>query len=309
MSSKRIAEELRSRIATGVLKPGDHVPSARQITREWGVAIATASKALALLQDEGLVRAVPGVGTIVNQDLSRERIVAAALLIADREGLGAVSMRRLAHELGVAAMSLYRYVPGKEELVLLIADAAFAAEPPISPGLGRAPDARAPDARAMLAAAARHQWRIYRKHPWLAGALSLLRPQLLPHGMAHTERTLQALAALGLPPAQLLVAGLTVIGYVRGVALNLETEAQAEQDTGVSRAAYMAAQAAAFQALLRGGTFPALQSASAQPDLDVGPDALFEFGLARLIDGLARPAGPGPGSGSGPGPGGRIPAI
>lgn len=305
MSSKRIAGELRSRIATGVLKPGDHVPSARQITREWGVAIATASKALALLQEEGLVRAVPGVGTIVNQDLSRERIVAAALQIADREGLGAVSMRRLAHELGVTAMSLYRYVPGKEELVLLIADAAFAAEPPESrvPPEPRVPPCQGPDpdARAVLAAAARHQWRIYRKHPWLAGALSLMRPQLLPRGMAHTERTLQALAALGVPPAQLLVAGLTVIGFVRGVAMNLETEAQAEQDTGVSRAAYMTAQQAPFQTLLHGGAFPVLQSASAQPELDVGLDALFEFGLARLIDGLALWAGPGPG--------GRVPAI
>jgi DNA-binding GntR family transcriptional regulator len=56
----RIVDEIRGRIASGELKPGDRVPSARQITQEWGVAIATATKALAALQAEGVVRAVVG---------------------------------------------------------------------------------------------------------------------------------------------------------------------------------------------------------------------------------------------------------
>src|SRR5258706_8508085 len=60
-----IVDEIRARIAAGRLRPGDRVPSARQITQEWGVAIATATKALATLQAEGLVRAVVGVGTVV----------------------------------------------------------------------------------------------------------------------------------------------------------------------------------------------------------------------------------------------------
>src|SRR5690242_2785523 len=80
------------------------VPSTREIVRRWGVAMATASKVLALLRDEGLVQTRPGAGTVVvgpirrlapgtgrrpgGQALSARRIVAAAIAVADREGLG-----------------------------------------------------------------------------------------------------------------------------------------------------------------------------------------------------------------------------
>ena len=63
--SMRIAAELRAQIERGELAPGERVPSAREITRRWGVAIATATRVLAALRDDGLVRAVPGVGTVV----------------------------------------------------------------------------------------------------------------------------------------------------------------------------------------------------------------------------------------------------
>src|SRR5580698_9670094 len=61
----QIAAELRDQIETGALAPGDRVPSTRAITQRWGVAMATATKALAALRQEGLVRPVPGVGTVV----------------------------------------------------------------------------------------------------------------------------------------------------------------------------------------------------------------------------------------------------
>jgi AcrR family transcriptional regulator len=279
MSSARIAAEIRRRITSGELKAGDRVPSARQITQAWGVAIATATKALAMLRAEGLVRAVPGIGTVVDQGLSKERIVAVALAIADSEGLAAVSMRRIARELGVATMSLYRYVPGKDDLVMLIADAAFAEDKlPATPPYGW---------RARLEVVARLQWKIYHKHSWMAGAMSITRPQLVPNGMAHTEWTLQAIDGLGLSPEMSLVVAVTVIGYVRGVAVSLEMETQAEQDTGLSNDAYMAAQEAQFRAVFGGGAFPTLARMSVQPEIDLGLDTLFEFGLARLLDGLA----------------------
>ena len=63
--SVRIVAELRRRIAAGELPPNARVPSTRQITQEWGVAMATATKVLTALRHEGLVRAVPGVGTVV----------------------------------------------------------------------------------------------------------------------------------------------------------------------------------------------------------------------------------------------------
>src|SRR3954447_23499400 len=120
---RRIADEIRERIERGELRPGQTVPSARQITKDHGVALATAAKVLAALRQEGLVSAVPGIGTVVARDskpaVRRPRrtrdmgVVRVALEIADREGLAEVSMRRIASELGMATMSLYRHVPGK----------------------------------------------------------------------------------------------------------------------------------------------------------------------------------------------------
>ena len=89
-------------------------------------APATAAKVLTLLQHEGLVRAQPRVGYVVaaarsapggDPELSRERIVRAAIDLADAEGLPALSMRAVAARLGVAAMSPYRYVESKDALI------------------------------------------------------------------------------------------------------------------------------------------------------------------------------------------------
>ncbi|WP_311931749.1 winged helix-turn-helix domain-containing protein [Microbispora sp. H11081] len=62
---QEIAAGIRRRIEAGELRPGDRVPSTREIVREWGVAMATATKVLTELRREGLVHAVPGVGTVV----------------------------------------------------------------------------------------------------------------------------------------------------------------------------------------------------------------------------------------------------
>src|SRR5262245_45616375 len=165
-----IVDEIRRRIVSGHLRPGDRIPSARAITREWGVAIATATRALAALRSQGLVRSVVGVGTVVvataqppqetsdapkrtvGRDLTRDRIVRTAIAVADAEGLPALTMRRLATELDVAVMSLYRHVSGKEELVVLMADDIF--------GEATLPDPPPSGWRAQVEAVARLQWAV-----------------------------------------------------------------------------------------------------------------------------------------------------
>ena len=281
MSAANIVAELRQRIVSGKLQPGDRVPSARQIMRKWGVAIATATKVLATLQQEGLVRASPGVGTVVaGPDLSKARIVDAAIAIADREGLAAVSMRRLATELRVATMSLYRHVPSKDELVLVMLDAVFREE--------ALPSKRPRGWRAKLDLLARVQWAIYRRHKWMAATISLTRPVLVPNGMKHTEWALEATDGVVGDAAQQLLVALTLFGFVRGLAASLETETYAEQDTGMSSDDHIEAQTREFEAIVASGAFPMLTRVSAVPDLDVGLDALFEFGLARVLDGIER---------------------
>nr|SBO99591.1 Transcriptional regulator, GntR family / Transcriptional regulator, TetR family [Nonomuraea gerenzanensis] len=284
-----IVEELRRRIAVGELGAGERLPSTRQIIREWGVAMATATKVLSRLQEEGLARVVPGVGTVVAgrevvartpvQDLTTRRIVRAAIAVADGEGLAAVSMRRVATELGASAMSLYRHVAGKDELVHLMADAVYGDDPP--------PEQVPRGWRERLELAARQQWRIYRRHPWLARAISLMRPEFVPNGMAHTDRLLRALDGLGLDANTMMHAVLSLLGYVRGAAVSLEAEEQARTETGITDDDWMRAREAELERLFASGAYPTLARVVAQPGLDLDLDSVFEFGLRRQLDGLA----------------------
>ncbi|NKQ57528.1 TetR/AcrR family transcriptional regulator, partial [Amycolatopsis sp. K13G38] len=209
-----------------------------------------------------------------NTDLSRERIVAAGIAIADADGLAAVSMRRVAAELGAATMSLYRHVPGKEELVVLMADVALTEEP-------LPPDAP-PGWHARLRLLAHLQWRACHRHPWLGEAISLSRPQALPRAMHHTEWALRAME--GLPPKMMLYAYLTLMGFVRGSAVGLEAERRAEQDTGMTADEWTDSQEATLRPLLT-EDLPALRRLTAHA-IDFDLDELFDFGLRRLLDGF-----------------------
>lgn len=289
----RIAAALRERIASGELTAGDRLPSTRQIVREYGVAMATAGKVLAALCQEGSARAVPGVGTVVvgpaplsrspgrtrtgPQRLSLPAIVHSATALADADGLAALSLRRTAAELGVTTMALYRYVPGKAQLLLLMADAAFAEFPlPEPPPSGW---------RARLDAAARTQWALYRRHPWLAQATSFTRPLLSPRAMAHGEWVLQALDGLGLDPVTTIHVHALLAAHVRGLAVDLEAEAAAVQDTGIDDRQWMDEHGTPTISSPRVAASLPLLSSVPEHSLDL--DTLFEFGLERLLAGIA----------------------
>jgi AcrR family transcriptional regulator len=310
--SSRIVAELQRRIESGELAQGDRVPSTREITRQWGVAMATATKVLAELRYRGLVRAVPGVGTVVvgvrgpvrtgrrtpagtpgahpasapvarrrgavDRALTRQRIAAAAVTVADAEGLAAVSMRRVAAELQVSTMSLYRHVADKDDLLVRMIDVvlsrcSFPEDPPEG-------------WRYRLELAARMLWELFRGHPWLAPALSLTRPQPVADALSFTEWVLTALDGHGLDPSTAFTVDLTLFNYVRGTAVNIEMEAEAEALSGLDHEEWMGTQEPTFQAILAAGRYPRLSRLTAA-GYDFDLDRLFEFGLQRLLDGLA----------------------
>ncbi|GAB2747359.1 TetR/AcrR family transcriptional regulator C-terminal domain-containing protein [Kitasatospora kifunensis] len=314
----RIAAELRGRIAAGTLKPGDRVPSTRQITQEWGVAMATATKVLATLRREGLVRSRPGAGTVVaaplpatlaappptpapapsatptrrreprggDQGLTRERIIQAAITIADAEGLTTLTMRRVAAELGVATMALYRHVASKEELGDLMADTVLNREP--------LPPADLTGWRERLTALARLQWSLYRRHPWLARTISLTRPVPLPGALQHGEWVLATVKESGLPPATRLHIHLMMFAVVRGIAVNLEPQAPDQATSALTDEEWMQSQEALLQTALGTGQYPTFSALLTELDAETGADdfaldldQLFEFVLARTLDGLA----------------------
>jgi DNA-binding transcriptional regulator YhcF (GntR family) len=284
---RRIADDVRDRIARGEFRPGDRVPSARQITRDWGVAIATATKALAVLRDEGLTVARPGVGTTVaerrvprpERDLTRERIVRAAIAIADADGMTELSMRRIATELGVATMSLYRHVPAKDHLVLAMIDAAL--------GEYRLPAARPGDGwRARLEMCARVEWAVFRRHPWLAPSMSLTRPQISLNAMRMTEYVLDAFEGTALTLDDRMYVQILLFSFVRGVAGALEPEADAVRETGMTNDEWVETQGATIAALIDADAMTHMRRFADQQGFDFDLEKLFRFGLGRLLDGL-----------------------
>jgi AcrR family transcriptional regulator len=263
------------------------------------VAMATASRALAQLRDEGLVSAVPGVGMVVaapsgkhevsssptprrerepSPELTVQRIVHAAIHIADTEGLPVLSMRRVASALDIPTMTLYRFVPSKYDLVVMMADAAFAESPPPEPPPG--------SWRASFDLIARHHWAMYKRHPWVAQVISFTRPEPTPNALPNTEWALNAIAGHDLDPATRLFLVVTLFSYVRGTAVNLESEAEAERDTGLNDEQWMHTQEERMASIARSGKFPMLVSII-EHDIDFNLDGLFEFGLERLLDGIA----------------------
>ncbi|MER0448383.1 TetR/AcrR family transcriptional regulator C-terminal domain-containing protein [Streptomyces sp. Edi4] len=284
-----IAAGIRRRIASGELAPGDRVPSTRAIVRESGVAMATATKALAVLAREGAVRAVPGVGTVVAEAvsargpqgaaLSREAVVAAALRIADAEGLAGLSMRRVAGDLGTSTMALYRHVPSKGELVRLMTDVAFDEA-----------DLRRPagDWRAQLTHASHQLWGVYRRHPWMARAMaSFIRPEPMPEAMTYTEWVLRALRGTPLSVHQVMLTHLTLIAFVQGLGMAMELEGHALEDTGVSNDEWMDRNGGRFAAIVSSGRYPVLATIFEHEPFGMDLDSLFAFGLDRLLDGIA----------------------
>lgn len=286
-----IATEIRQRIRSGKLKPGDRVPSTRALIRDHGIAMATATKALTLLQQERLIHPLPGVGNVVGppprrtpkavepaEELSQERVVRVAIELADADGLAALSMRRLAGELGVSTMALYRYVGGKESLILQMIDTVIGDFP--------FPARRPTDWPAGIEQAARLQWAAYRRHLWLAGAVTLNRPQILPQLTRHTDAVLRSVAGLGVDASTAMYAAITVFGYVRGVALNLEPEAQAEQDTGMTADEWVDHQTTQLADLIRTEDLRGFRDLPNGFDFDYDLDQLFDFGLQVVLDGL-----------------------
>ncbi|BCJ36506.1 GntR family transcriptional regulator [Actinocatenispora thailandica] len=313
---RQIVTDIRGRIESGELAPGAAVPSTRRLVADYGVAMATATKALTALRQAGLVRAVHGVGTVVAEPASapvpttpearppearpteapptttrrtaghaarpagpvgRDEVVRTAIAIADADGLAGVSMRRVAAELGIATMSLYRHVASRDELVTRMLDAAIGEQPlPAEPPAGW---------RARCTVAARTMWAFCQRHPWAAPALSMTRPQSIPNGMDYTEWLLAAFDGYGLDLDTRFRAGLIVLMYVRGLAVNIEPELRAQEDTGLTDEEWMEQQKPSMLAVVDPERFPQLSSAM-HDEVDADLASMFEFGLQRLLDGI-----------------------
>jgi hypothetical protein len=107
--------------------------------------------------------------------------------------------------------------------------------------------------------------------------------------MVHTEWAASAVAAVdpGLDPSTTLHMAVNLFAYVRGSTLNVEMELESEQDTGLTDDQWLEAQGAHVARVLASGRYPQLARIVATPEVDLDVDTLFDFGLARLLDGYA----------------------
>lgn len=196
-------------------------------------------------------------------------IAEAAIAIADAEGLDAVSMQRVAGELPVTKMALYRYVPGKTELVAVMSDLA----------MGTPPSHPVTSWREAL-----HTWALdlydgFIRHPWLLQ--STIGGRLLgPNELAWMERGIGALAATGLTGGEQLDSILVITSHVRNIAQQSttfpgHTQGLTEEDMQQSLAEIMATEAARFPHL-----------AAAMRTSAGSENQGLEFGLQRILDGL-----------------------
>jgi AcrR family transcriptional regulator len=231
------------------------------------------------------IEAAWGVRTRPNKGprpaLSLERIVAAAVQVAATDGLQAVSMSRVAADLGVSTMSLYRYVAAKDELPALMADHTFEAPP------GR----RRPEEtwRDGLARWAWTELGVYRRNPWVL-RIPISGPPVTPNAIAWLERGLDCLGDTGLEEGEKLSVMLVLTGFVRGQAMLQADIAAAAQAAGAAPPGpeLMSSYGRLMARLTDPERFPALHAVLAAGVFDEpyeGDDG-FAFGLERVLDGI-----------------------
>lgn len=217
--------------------------------------------------------------------LSIEEIVGEAVRVADGGGLGALSMARVAEGLGVTTMALYRYVPGKGDLVELMSDRV--AGEALALGV-RGSDAGSGGYRERLAVLARRIFAINNLHPWML-EVPIGGPPLGPNSLAWLESALDALAEAGVGGGEAVGVALLLSGYVRGAAEVSVGIARAGRRTSATPDQLGAAYARLFEEVAADGRYPRLADvldSGVFGERDEAPDEDFEFGLERVLDGI-----------------------
>jgi AcrR family transcriptional regulator len=196
-------------------------------------------------------------------------IAAAGIELADEGGLDAVTMEAVAQRLGLTKMALYRYVPGKAELVALMVEAGLGAPPPA---------ARAKAWRPALRAWARALFAKFSEHPWSLEATLGARP-IGPNETAWLDSALAALAGTGLRGADKLDIVVTLLGHAR----HLVQQVPKGEPANAERSLLTALRAIVDR---RDAQYPALAAVLRERAPRGGEGNALDFGLERILDGV-----------------------
>lgn len=208
----------------------------------------------------------------VPASLSRERIVRAAIRLADADGLAAVSLRKVASALDVGPMRLYGYIDTKEELLDLMVNAVHAEIEPAGD-----------DWRQVLRSVADATRQAAHRHEWLADLIGG-RPQLGPNTLATGDAVLAAMGGVDLDTVVPAVAA--VNAYVAGAIRKEIAERRAERASGMDIQQFQAANGPYLERTFATGRFPALATV-VRDGPHLSADETFQIGLEFLLDGIA----------------------
>lgn len=207
---------------------------------------------------------------------SLDDIVQAGILVADAEGLESLSMRRVASRLGVGAMSIYTYVPGRSELLELMIDAVYAEH--------HRPDSTAPW-RHRVEFLVRERWQLFTRHPWLLD-YNMNRLPLGPNVLDAEEALYAAVRAAGLRGTDVVAVTNLILWQVVGAARSQITDAAEERHTGTSSEAYWISRVSFWVTYFDPDRFPTMAEIWELGGFDdeAGYDAVR--GIARLLDAI-----------------------
>lgn len=211
-----------------------------------------------------------------------DAVIAAAIEIADSDGLSALTIRAVAAKLGITAMATYTYIPGKSELLDLMLDAVYGQMP--------RSDFDGMPWRARVSALAGENRALLERHPWVV-ALATTRPPLGPGMVAKYEYELRAFDGLGLSDLDMDSALTYVLGFVTSVARIAVDSQLAAADSGITDHTWWERAGPLLAGVFDGSRYPLATrvggAAGQAHDSAYSATHAYEFGLARVLDGLA----------------------
>jgi AcrR family transcriptional regulator len=218
--------------------------------------------------------------------LTIQAIVAAAIAIANADGVEALSMRNVAERLGVGTMSLYTHIPSKSELIDLMLDTIYgevytSVEEPSQQG---------GDWRDALRFIAQRNWDLYRRHPWML-QISTGRPILGPRASLKYEAELRPLDKLGLSDVEIDATLTLILTHVEGCARALAAIERSQRETDMTEAEWWVAHAPVMEKIVDPTLFPVATRVGTSAGQAYGgassPEYAFRFGLDRIVAGIA----------------------
>ena len=211
------------------------------------------------------------------REMSVEKIVDAAVELADAEGIGAVSMAAVAAKLGFTPMSLYRYVTAKDDLLLLMQEEAT--------GLPPASHLEIDGWRERLLALYEEQVVLYLRHPWML-SLPITGSPITPNSSAWLDASLAALESTPLTAEERMAVALAITGHARWCGIVQAGYSEQARGSGLSSDEIAVREAALFERVITVEEFPALRRAI-EDDVFLSAADPFRFAVERTLDGVA----------------------